>query len=989
MTMLMPVIVPVVLLALAFVTTPLFVRFLGRNAGWPLSALYVAAAAFEAPAAGAVAAGQRSAWTLDWLPALGIRLAFTADGLGLVFSFIALLIGAVVFVYSTRYLAVGRNYAFYQVMTAFTLSMQALVLADDLVVLFICWELTSLASFLLIASAGNAGEGASMRTLLITFVGGVLLLLAIAAIWWRTGTTSLSGAFAHEVWASDPGFTTLIAVLVALAGFTKAAQFPFHVWLPDAMAAITPVSAYLHAAAVVKAGIFLLLRFSPVLHANAVWNGLLVTVGLITTCVGGYFALEQTDAKKLMAYSTVSQLGLLTASIGLGTEAGIAAAVLHTIAHALFKSGLFMMVGVVDHATDTRDLRRFPPRLYRRMPFSFAVMALGCASMAGIPPMLGFVSKEAILASLLGAPGASWTGWAAFLVAVLGSVLTFAYCARVLLGIFFDGTDEDRSVHMHDPLLAGSAALPILVSVPLIAWLGGLSGPVASATGVALGGTAPGVHLALWHGLNPELYATVGILLLGSIIAWRRKPLAGWVLRHRFPLNGSKAMGHITEWTRRFGALQARAVASDTATRHIVPILGLLGVIGLAGSWAAHVVGLQDQQPGLTKSIDVVVFVLITAATIGVCISRVRIAAVLSLSAVGILATVQILALGAPDVALTQLLVESLNIIVIMLVLQRLPVQFPVRRRGRNLITLAASALVGGGVAALTWALTARRDKSDLAKEFLERTKELASGDNVVNVILVEFRGFDTLGELSVLAMTAVAILALLSTVRDRYIDPPGEDPYMVAVTALQINQDPRSRAHRAIMDAWPNAVSLQVMLRFMTPLLVVISAVLFWRGHNSPGGGFNAALVASSLVGLIYLSTSKDRSVGPPRLPLFLVGGGVMLAVATGFLDLFLTGSFLQPIHGEILGNHLTTSMIFDAGVYLAVVGLILVSFNVLGATRGTQAGGEGTRERIDELLEGELPGPLETVRGERPRRPAIRTRFIAEGTRPKETKK
>ena len=361
MTMLMPVIVPVVLLALAFVTTPLLVRFLGRNAGWPLSALYVAAAAFEAPAAGAVAAGEQSAWTLDWLPALGIRLAFTADGLGLVFSFIALLIGAVVFVYSTRYLAVGRNYAFYQVMTAFTLSMQALVLADDLVLLFICWELTSLASFLLIASAGNAGEGASMRTLLITFVGGVLLLLAIAAIWWRTGTTSLSGAFAHEVWASDPGFTTLIAVLVALAGFTKAAQFPFHVWLPDAMAAITPVSAYLHAAAVVKAGIFLLLRFSPVLHANAVWSGLLVTVGLITTCVGGYFALEQTDAKKLMAYSTVSQLGLLTSSIGLGTEAGIAAAVLHTIAHALFKSGLFMMVGVVDHATDTRDLRRFPP----------------------------------------------------------------------------------------------------------------------------------------------------------------------------------------------------------------------------------------------------------------------------------------------------------------------------------------------------------------------------------------------------------------------------------------------------------------------------------------------------------------------------------------------------------------------------------------------------------------------------------------------------
>lgn len=984
----MPVLISLILLLLAFIATPVFTRLLGRNAGWILAAFYIAAAAAQAPAAGAVVAGERTAWSLDWLPALGIRLAFAADGLGLVFSFLTLLIGAAVFIYSTRYLPIGRNHAFYQMMTAFTLSMQALVLADDLVVLFICWELTSLASFLLIACAGKSGEGASMRTLLITFAGGVLLLLAVAAIWWRTGTTSLSLVFGHEVWASDPGFTTLIAVLIALAGFTKAAQFPFHVWLPDAMAAITPVSAYLHAAAVVKAGIFLLLRFSPVFHDTPAWNGPLVASGLITTCIGGYFALEQTDVKRLMAYSTVSQLGLLTASIGLGTEAGIVAAVLHTIAHALFKSGLFMMVGVVDHATDTRDLRRFPPKLYRRMPFSFAVMALGCASMAGIPPMLGFVSKEAIFAALLGGPEASWTGWVAFLVATVGSVLTFAYCARALLGIFFDGMDEERPVHMHDPLLVGSAALPILVSVPLAAWLAGVAGSVRLAAEAATGRPAH-IHLALWHGLGPELYATAAIVFLGILVVLQRKRLIGWILQHRFPLDGAKVMWHLTDWTRRFGSLQARAVGSDTPTRHVIPILGALGVLGVLGSWAVSVAGLPEQRPGLTKTIDIVVFVLITAATIGVCISRVRIASVLSLSAVGILATVQILALGAPDVAMTQLLVESLNIIVIMLVLQRLPSRFPIRRRGRNILTFGASAVVGAGVAGLTWALTARRDKSDLADYFLQNTKELASGDNVVNVILVEFRGFDTLGELSVLAMTAVAILALLSTVKDRYIDPPGQDPDLVPVTALGINQDPGSRAHRAIMEAWPNAVSLQVMLRFMAPLLIAISAVLFWRGHNSPGGGFNAALVAAALVGLVYLSTSKDRQVGPPRVPLFLVGGGVMLAVATGLFDLLAAGSFLQPIHFHLFGIHLTTSMFFDAGVYLAVLGLMFVSFNVLGATRGTAAGGEGTRERIDELLEGELPGPLETVRGERPRRPAIRTQFITKGTHPEEVKR
>jgi putative monovalent cation/H+ antiporter subunit A len=973
------------ILGVAFVTTPGLTRVLGRNAGWPLALLYLAAAAAQVPAAVAVAAGEHPSWAVDWIPALGIRLSFAVDGLGLVFSYIALLIGAVVFVYSTRYLPVGRSLSFYQVMTAFTLSMQALVLSDDMVVLFICWELTSLASFLLIARSGHGGEGASMRTLLITFVGGVLLLLAVVAIWWRTGTTSLAGAFAHDIWATDPAFTTAMAVLVALAGFTKAAQFPFHVWLPDAMAAITPVSAYLHAAAVVKAGIFLLLRFSPVFQGNGTWSVLLLGVGLLTACLGGYFALEQTDVKKLMAYSTVSQLGLLTASIGLGTQAGIAAAVLHTIAHALFKSGLFMMVGVVDHATHTRDLRRFPPRLHRRMPVSFGIMTLGCASMAGIPPMLGFLSKEAILGSLLGAPGASWTGWAAFTVAALGSVLTFAYCARVVLGVFVDGTDEERQITASDPVLVASAGLPILVSIPLVCWLPGLEAPVSLAT-LAATGSEPHLHLSLWHGVNAELVATGVIITVGVFLAWLRRPLISWVLEHRFPVQGARVMEQLAEWTRRLGSRLDQLVASDTPTRSVIPIVGCLGVIGIVGSWLAYLEGLPEQLPGLTQPVDVLLFVLITAAVIGVCISQVRLAAVLSMSAVGILVTVQILAFGAPDVAMTQLLVESLNIIVIMLVLQKLPVRFPRRPRRGTVLTLGASLLVGGGVAGLTWALVARREKSPLAETFLQQTKAIASGDNVVNVILVEFRAFDTLGELSVLAMAAIAIMALLSTVRDKHIDPPLNDPDLVPVSAMNINQNPKSRAHRAIMDAWPNAVSLQVMLRFMTPLLVVISAVLFWRGHNSPGGGFNAALVAASIVGLIYLSTAKDRQVGPPRLPLFLIGGGVTLAVATGFFDLLIAGSFLEPIHGEILGVHLTTSMAFDAGVYSAVLGLILVSINVLGTTRGTTAGGEGIRERIDESLEGELPGPLETVRGERPRRPAIRTRFIADGNRPEE---
>src|SRR5690606_30668872 len=325
----------------------------------------------------------------------------------------------------------------------FTASMVGLVLADDLVLLFVTWEMTSIASFLLIARSGRGGQAASMRTLFITFLGGLSLLAAVSLMVVRLGTSSITQVLAADVWSQDPAFTTLVAVLVAVAACTKSAQFPFHVWLPDAMAAATPVSAYLHAAAVVKAGIFLLMRFSPLFHDVPVWNATLITVGLLTCALGGFFALQKTDLKKLMAYSTVSQLGLIVAAIGVGTEYALAAAVLHTIAHALFKSGLFMMVGVIAHSTGTRDVRRLP-ELRRAMPLAFWTTVLGSASMAGIPPMLGFVSKEAVFTGLLEAPGPAWTGWVTLVVAAAASVLTFAYCAKIVFHGFVDGRGQGR-----------------------------------------------------------------------------------------------------------------------------------------------------------------------------------------------------------------------------------------------------------------------------------------------------------------------------------------------------------------------------------------------------------------------------------------------------------------------------------------------------------------------------------------------------------------
>ena len=996
---------------------PALDRLMGRAACWVLAVLYLVSAAALLPAAAAVMGGgvgdPATVFAVPWAPQWGVEFALRADGIGIVFSMIALVIGAVVLAYSARYLPVGRNLSFSLVMALFTLSMVTLVLADDLVLLFIAWELTSIASFLLIARSGAAGQAASMRTLLITFLGGLALLSAVTLMVLRLGTSSLSEVLADGIWQQDPAFTTLVALLVAVAACTKSAQFPFHVWLPDAMAAITPVSAYLHAAAVVKAGIFLLLRFSPAFHDVPAWNVLLIVAGIVTAFVGGFLALQQGDLKKLMAYSTVSQLGLIVALIGVGTEYAILAAVLHTIAHALFKSGLFMMVGVVDHAVHTRELRRMPA-LWRTMPGSFAVTVLGCMSMAGLPPMLGFVSKESLLTGALETGGPAWAPWAVALGIAGASVLTFAYCAKIVLGAFVDGRDEDllarvdgerapsapdahdatgalvRAEDAHAPglLFLGPAALPILVGLPLALVVGVLDTPVGRAMDAALGGEFH-PHLAFWHGITPELGLTAAIIALGTLIALARERVLPALEARPFPVDGARVLTAVDRLAERVAAVLVRPIASDDPMRHLGAILLAFAAVVL-GSLAVLWGDLAPLQQGMNRGIDVILLVLVTVAVVVVCTRRDRLGAAVALSAVGILATVQILALGAPDVALTQLLVESLTIIVIMLVLQRLPQRFeaPERdgapRRSRRLGALLVAVPVGLAAGAGVFAFMGRRGRSEVAEYYIDNAEEITGGHNIVNVILVEFRALDTLGELSVLGMAGVAIVAVLSSVRHMFIDPARADEQ---VEAPHLREEGTS-AHRAISSAWGNAAALQLMVRVVGPVLALLSLMLFLRGHNAPGGGFIAALVGSAIVALLYLSTSRDRQIGPPRLPLLLIGGGVLVALGSGVLG-FLHEGFLEPLHGYLLGQHVSTSMIFDLGVYLAVLGLVMVAVNLLGAGATTgEKSGEGTRERTDEAVEGELPGPLDTTRGEpaRRRRVGVGTAHLTAGTKPRE---
>ncbi len=930
------------LLSAALLLTAPLTRLLGRNTGWPLALVFLAGVGLLLPHGGDIMDGRPLTWSVPWVPQLGVELALRADGLGLVFTMIALVIGAVVFLYSTRYLEPGRQLSFYLVMTAFTLSMVGLALSDDLILLFLCWELTSLASFLLIARSGSAGQSASMRTLLVTFVGGLTLLAAVTAVIVRTGTTNVTEALASEVWTSDPAFTAAMAVLVLLSAFTKSAQFPFHPWLPDAMAAATPVSAYLHAAAVVKAGIFLLMRFSPAFHATPAWNYTLIAVGLFTAAMGALFALQKTDLKKLMAYSTVSQLGLIVATIGIGTEAALAAAILHTIAHALFKSGLFMLVGVIDHQTGSRDIRRLGT-LWRQMPWTCGAMVVGAASMAGVPPTLGFISKESIFVAMREAPGPAWVGWAALVGAVGATMLTIAYCAKIVFGAFVDGPRDVRDVAEAGPGLLLPAAAPAVVGLPLafVAFL--LDRPVGAATRSMLSPDAADPHLVLWHGLTLELGLTALVMAAGGLPIWKPRRVRTALERDLLPVDGVSVIAVLIDGARATGRALTRPTRTDVPSRHLAPPMAVLVLLGGAALLAGPV--LPPTPDNLARPIDGVLLILVALGVLGMCRSVSRLGATVFLGGVGIAVTVQMFALGAPDVGMTQLLVEVLTVIVLLLVLRKLPVTFDRTVRPRRHGALALAVLSGAVAGLAVWALTGRRERSDVARYYLEQGPEITGGDNVVNTILVEFRALDTLGELTVLGMAGVAIVALISTIRPRYLDPP-PDPW----GSVTLTTGAPGQAREALTSAERNTVPLRLLVRALVPALALISLYLLWRGHNAPGGGFIAALVASAAIAMVYLARTRDAAISGRNLPTTLVAAGVLTALGIGMVG-YTSGSFLAPLHTTVAGVSLSTGLIFDIGVYLAVLGMVMVTLNRLGTGSGHDPDGSPS--------EGEDAGP------------------------------
>lgn len=890
----LPALVLLALLTLALFAPVLSARW-GRNTGYPLAAAFAGGAMAFGWQGPGILAGDRVEVTLPWVPQLGLRLSFALDGLSLLFALLVLGVGALVMSYCARYFpedsSHGRTFG---LLTAFAASMLGLVLAGDVLLLFVFWELTSICSFFLIGGGGQHAAKPATRAFLVTGAGGLALFAAVILITVAAGTSDLHTILADPARVTGSGYALAIGTLLVLAAFTKSAQLPFHFWLPGAMVAATPISAYLHAATMVKAGIYLLMRFSPVFAGSPVWSDTLIGVGLATAMYGAGVALKQHDLKALLAYSTVSQLGWLVALVGVGTPAALAAGALHTVSHALFKASLFMLVGVIDKEAGSRDIRELSG-LRRVMPVTAGVTGLAGLSMAGVPPLVGFVSKEESFSAFL-AVSPSWLGSVCGALALTAAVLTFSYGWRIFAGAF---AGPVRQPALYEPAAAflapgAVAAVAGLVLGLAVGALDPLLDRVVQDTLLRPGNP----QLALWHGINPALGLSAATMGIGSGLFLIRDRVDRYLQSVALRWSGPDLFDRAHAWLLRSGARVAQPGGTSSITAHLaVPVVAVAGAAGGLVTVAWHQRS-WEAVPEATQPVDWLVAAVLAAAVLALMTAGSRLAAVALLGVVGFVLAVWYLLLGAPDLALTQLLVETLTVVIAVLVLRLLPSRFPAASAGRRLLVGGLSLATGGAAAAGTYLMAGRREISPVGEYYLRESVPETGGTNAVNTILVDFRGLDTLGEITVLGVVGLGLGVLL---------------------------------HARTAEAAAGDLVVRTAERALAPVILIFAGYLLLRGHNEPGGGFIGGLVAGAAATLYVFARGSERLARLPAREETFVGTGLILAVGVGVSGWVPHGSFLASVPGPqvsvpIVGKlGLSGALVFDLGVFLVVLGLVL----------------------------------------------------------------
>ena len=885
---------------------------------------------------------------ISWLPSLGLNLVLRLDGFSWLFCMLVFGIGALVVLYARYYMSpqdpVPRFFSFF---LAFMGAMAGVVLSGNLIQLAFFWELTSLFSFLLIGywhHREDARRGARMA-LTVTGSGGLALLAGLLVLGHIVGSYDLDHVLASaELVRQHPLYLTAL-ILILLGAFTKSAQFPFHFWLPHAMAAPTPVSSYLHSATMVKAGVFLLARLWPVLGDTEPWFWLVGGTGLATLLIGGYAAMFQNDLKGLLAYSTISHLGLITLLLGLNSPLAAVAAVFHIMNHATFKASLFMAAGIVDHESGTRDIRRLSG-LRRLMPITATLATVASAAMAGVPLLNGFLSKEMFFAETVFLDASPLVATLLPIAATLAGMFSVAYSLRFVADVFWGAPATDLPRTPHEPPHWMRVPVELLVLACLVvgilpAWSVGQY--LNAAALPVVGGALPQFSLAVWHGVNTPLVMSV-IALAGGVLMH----LGLRWLRARDLVDAPPLM-RLINGRQLFEALLTRLTQAARRGRQLLStrrlqwqMLWLLVVAMGAAAMPLYLRGLQLGARGtlaLTPAFALLWLVGMVCAVAAAWMAKYhRMAALALMGGAGLCVVLTFVWLSAPDLALTQLAVELVTTILMLLGLRWLPRRdrlLPASEasstlaRTRRLRDLLIAIAAGTGMAWLALAMMSRDFPESTSTFFLERALTEGGGTNVVNVMLVDFRGFDTFGEIVVLGVVALTVYALLRRFR-----PAGETmdlPEQQRALPADLQTDllnPRHASDTAVGYLMVPAVRVRLLL----PFTALLAFHLFLRGHNLPGGGFVAGLVFSLGLVLQYIvSGTTWVEAHWAVVPRLWIANGMLLALATGLGALALGYPFLTshmahltlPLVGDI---HISSAMFFDLGVFALVVGSTLL---------------------------------------------------------------
>jgi len=857
----------------------------------------------------------------DWIPLLGLNIHFRLDGLAYLFALLILGIGLLIILYARFYLSEQDSMPrFYAYLMLFMTAMLGIVLSGNILQIWLFWELTSISSFLLISfwwHKSEARRGARMA-LTITGAGGLCLLAAFILIGSIVGSYELSVVLQSAELLKNHALYPVLLVLFLLGCFTKSAQFPFHFWLPNAMAAPTPVSAYLHSATMVKAGIFLLARFYPALSGTELWFLLVSLTGLTTLLVGAYLALFKHDLKALLAYSTISHLGLITLLFGLNSPLAAVTGIFHIINHATFKASLFMAAGIIDHESGCRDMRRLNG-LWQFMPVTATLMMVAAAAMAGVPLLNGFLSKEMFFAETLQQNLLGALSWIIPLLVTVAAIFSVAYSLRLIHDVFFNGQPKGLTKTPHEPPHLMRLPVEILVVLCLVVGIapalvvGGLLNAAATAV---LAGPTPTYSLAIWHGFNLPLLMSAAALTAGVFMYVKRKQLFDFQ-------NALPGIDTLNTFERAIKQLcqqagQIYAWLDNGSLQRFMALL-LTAFVVLAGLPLIQMETLYGGRPELP--VDAVnatgAAMLLISAFATVVWHRKRVVALLMISVVGLMVSIAFTRFSAPDLALTQLSVEVVTVILLMLALFFLPHKTPKQSEPSKVVRdIGLASLVGIIVGSLSYALMTR-PFTTISDFFIANAKTGGGGTNVVNVILVDFRGFDTLGEIAVLGIAALGIFKLLTRIPVFKPSSDGEGR-------------PWARERHPLL--------LATVAQSILPLALMVSVFIFFRGHNLPGGGFIAGLVTAVAIILLYISQGVDWVKARMNIEYQrVVAIGLMIALFTGLASWIFGRPFLTswfdyfelPLFGEI---ELASAIAFDLGVYVTVVGSTLLILSSLG---------------------------------------------------------